>query len=140
MCSVTDYIIMGFLTMAAWSDLRKKQIPLWLLLSMAACSIVFRCIWVENTVISTIGGIMIGLFFFVMSRITREAIGYGDSSLMLILGIYLGGMKLLQMVFVASVGASLFSIIFCMKQGWRRNSTIPFVPFLTAAYLGVILL
>lgn len=140
MCQIADWIMMGFLTVAGWIDFRKKEVPVLLLIKMGLFSILFRMLLVESTMWGTISGIAIGIFFCLMSKLTRESIGYGDSIMIFILGIYLGGIKSLQVVLIASLGASLFSLIFCIKSGWKRKTTIPFIPFLAAAYLGVVLI
>ena len=86
------------------------------------------------------GGVAVGLLFFGISKVTKEAVGYGDSWLVTILGMYLGGRRLLEVILTATVLAGIFSLIFCVFQGWDRKRSIPFVPFLTVAYLGVVLL
>ena len=83
------------------------------------------------------GGIGIGILFFIVSKVTKEAIGYGDSWLILLLGLYLGASKVLQLLFAASLGAAVVSLFYLWKYHWKRNATLPFVPFLVLAYLGV---
>lgn len=140
MCKIADIIVAVFLLIAAYRDWKTKQISLRLLAVMAFVIILLRFAVVSDTVWSTLAGIMVGLCFFLLSKCTGEAIGYGDSWLILLLGIHLGGKPLLEVIFAASFFASLFSILYSMVRGWSRKQTIPFVPFLSMAYLGVVFL
>jgi prepilin signal peptidase PulO-like enzyme (type II secretory pathway) len=78
------------------------------------------------------------LFFFFISKFTKEAIGYGDSWLILILGIYLGSFEVLQVLFWATILAAIVALFLLCKKRCKRNITIPFVPYLAVAFLGVV--
>ena len=69
-----------------------------------------------------------------------EKIGYGDSWLIGVLGVYLGGTRLLELMLIASFSASLCSIVYCMIRGWNKNHSLPFIPFMMAAFVGVLFL
>ena len=140
MCKIGYLVIAGFLLVISVIDVKKKQLPIWLLIIMSLFVAVFRMGYIEDTWGSTIGGIAMGAAFFVAGKLTKEAIGYGDSWIILLLGIVLGGMKIVEVVLTASFTASLFSIAYCIKKGWKKEYAIPFAPFLTMAYLGVMLL
>ena len=139
MCKVGDVVVALFLTILAYRDWKTKQVSLGLILGMALSVIVLRITVVEVSLWTTIWGIVIGVGFFVVSKCTRQAIGYGDSWAILLLGIYLGWKELLLVIFVSSLLASLFSVVYCMIRGWNRKYTIPFIPFLAVAYYGVVL-
>ena len=93
----------------------------------------------RNSLLSILGGIAIGLFFVYLSYITEEKIGYGDSWLIGILGVYLGGTELLELMLIASLAASVCSLGYCACHGWNRNHTLPFIPFMLVAFVGVLL-
>ncbi len=140
MYKIADLIFLGLLGAASVIDIRKKEIPVILLLLMGGSVLLFKMIGAEETVESTLGGVLLGIFFFLVGKITREAVGYGDCFIILFLGIYKGGFKALQMILVASIATAMFSVGYCIWNGWQRKGTIPFVPFLSAAYVGVIFL
>lgn len=84
------------------------------------------------------GGVGVGLIFLLMSKVTREGIGYGDSWGILSLGIYMGFGQL-----VAVLAGTLFIlvivsiVVLCVKK-MSRTYCIPFFPFLTIGYaMGV---
>lgn len=85
------------------------------------------------------GGILTGFLFMGISRLTEEKIGYGDSLLIIVLGTFLGMWKLLILLLGAFGLAAAVSILLMIKRKFTRKSMIPFVPFLTVAYMGEML-
>ena len=81
-------------------------------------------------------GAGVGIVFMVVSRVTEEAFGYGDSILILIMGGFIGFWNILSLLVAAFSMAALFSIFMLLRKKFHRNSAFPFVPFLTAAYIG----
>ena len=67
-------------------------------------------------------------------------IGYGDSWLLGKMGIYLGGISMLEVATTAFFLTGLGALAGIVSKQWMKNVTVPFAPFLTAAYLGVIML
>ena len=81
-------------------------------------------------------GAGVGIVFIVVSRVTEEAFGYGDSILILIMGGFIGFWNILSLLVTAFSMAALFSIFMLLRKKFHRKSAFPFVPFLTAAYIG----
>ena len=140
MCKIVDGIVLTLLGACALSDWRRREIPLLLLLITSVIVVVLSIFCKTERVGSILGGALIGVVFFCISKCTKEAVGYGDSWLILLLGINLGVRKLLQVLFAASLAAGIYSLLCLWKHHWKRSATIPFVPFLTAAYMGVVFL
>ena len=138
MRELIDVLMIGILVVVSWGDWKRKEISVRMLLIMTVLT-GFKVLFFSEKFIEVVLGIGIGVGFLLISKWTKEQIGYGDSWLILILGIYIGFGNLLVVLFVASLGAALFSLVFCMLHQWNRNYTIPFVPFLAAAYVGVML-
>lgn len=140
MCEIGNVLVAFVLGMVAYRDWRTKQISCLSIFAMAILVLVLRIVLVEDTVWSTLGGIAIGAVFFLISKCSKESVGYGDCFLILLLGIFVGGRTLVEIVLVAMLLTGLFSIGVCMVRGWKKNHTIPFAPFLTLAYIGVVFL
>ena len=79
-----------FLVVLAVADVRKKRLPLLLLLSGGFFIIAQSFCDRDISVISLAAGGMTGVLFLFVSMITKEAFGYGDSILILIMGTFLG--------------------------------------------------
>jgi len=140
MCKIEDVIVFILLAMCSVSDWKRKTIPVILLvvLSVAVAIIALCCDGVSMRLRA--GGAFLGLLFLFISKVTKEAIGYGDSWLILLLGIHKGYLCAIEVLFVASLLAGIVSLFFLWKHHWKRTSTLPFVPFLNISYLGVMLL
>lgn len=125
-----------FLIVLAVMDIRKKRLPILLLLSgiffIIAQSFCGRTI----SVISLAAGGMVGIAFLLVSRITKEAFGYGDSILIVIMGAFLGFWNILYLLMGAFFMAAVFSAVMLIKTRFNRKASFPFVPFLTIAYIG----
>lgn len=140
MCGLANGVVTGVLALIAYRDWRTKRIPVILLSVLLLLVCLFQIFVIKENLWSVIGGVLIGILFVVVSMCTKEAIGYGDSWLITILGIYLGSTKILEVMLAAGFGASLFSIWNLFRCGWNKKITIPFAPFLLAAYIGAVYL
>lgn len=91
-------------------------------------------------VLSLLMALLPGVLLLLLSRITRQAIGYGDGLLLLVCGLYLGG-KEAGVLFVTGL-----LILFPISLGLlisghaKRKTQLPFAPCLLAAYLLWLLL
>lgn len=136
MCKVVEVMIGLLLLVLAWEDWRKRKVSLWILGLLFFICILSRIFWASTSLESTVGGIGLGLLLLGISRWSKEAIGYGDSLLALALGIYMGGKGLLGVLFTASFLACIYSLFFCLRHGWSRKSTLPYIPFIAISYIG----
>lgn len=81
-------------------------------------------------------GSLPGLFCIVVSWISRQALGYGDSVLIAVSGVSLGVAACLQLLLTAFFFAGVFGLILLVFFRKGRRYDMPFVPFL---FLGMIL-
>ena len=139
MCEIIDGLMLVLLGIASWGDWKRREISVNLLIVMSVFVIGSAFLLKRNSLLSVLGGIAIGLFFVYLSYITEEKIGYGDSWLIGVLGVYLGGTALLELMLIASLAASVCSLGYCACHGWNRNHTLPFIPFMLVAFVGVLL-
>lgn len=140
MCEIVDWIMLLLLGICAWRDYKERQIPLSLLLIMSGAAVLFAAFCPRESLSAIIEGAFVGAFFFLISKLTKQAIGYGDSWLILILGVHLGASLALQLFLLASFVAGVCSLFLLIKSHWNKRMGIPFVPFLFFAYLGVMFL
>ena len=137
MCQLGDLVLGCFLFICALCDFKERRIPVLLLIFMNVVAVFFHCFSPKVNFVSAGVGVLIGILFLGISKWTKEAVGYGDSWLMLIFGIYLGGFRVLQLLLVASLLSGVVSLFGLCVLKWKRNNTLPFVPFMLVSYLGV---
>ncbi len=137
MCRIAYDILLVLLGIGSVLDLKRREIPICLLLSMSVVVLFLAIFDKEVSNWYRLAGASFGAIFFGISKFTKEAVGYGDSWIILLLGIVLGIFEALQVLFVASLMAAVVGLFYLWIRKWKRSAALPFVPFLTLAYLGV---
>ena len=140
MCQIENWVIFLLLVMCSISDFKKKTMPAVLLIIFSITVLGFAIFGDSVGVRLWVGGAILGMLFLLISKCTKEAIGYGDSWLILLLGIQLGSLEAIGVLFAASLLAAVSSLFFLWKCNWKRDTSLPFVPFLCISYLGAMLL
>ena len=140
MCEISDMICLLILIYLSFWDLRKHMVPIAVIVVAGMAAVLCQIISGSVEIVSFMGGAALGLFFLLMSKVTEEGIGYGDSLGILILGIYLGFWK------IVSVLLCTFFLLFCVlvPMLWRKKMSpkagLAFYPFLTAGYFWVLMM
>lgn len=136
MWELMDGVILLLITPLAVVDVRRQRIPVSYLIILAAGSILKQCTGRPEDVWLILGGAGIGCIFLILSKVTEEGLGYGDSLGILILGIGLGTWKLLEVLMATFLLLFVWSmIIWCIRK--KKNQRIPFYPFLVSGYFLV---
>ncbi len=120
------------------SDIRKRSVPVWML---APGGVLAGIMFVSQQgaagdVPGILPGILPGVILLVTAFITKKA-GYGDGIVMLFLGIMSEGGESLLIFAAGLCFAAVFSLILLGLRKAGRNTRIPFLPFLAAAWLIV---
>lgn len=137
MREVINLFILILMLLATVTDVKRHEISIYILVIFSAMVTFSVLYYIEEISWGMLGGLLIGLLFFVISKSTKQAVGYGDSWMILLLGIYLGGFMVLRLLMLASFMASIVSLAYVVRFRRKKHATIPFVPFMTLAYLGV---
>lgn len=84
-----------------------------------------------------IGGVL-GVSFLLVSKYTKEALGYGDSIMIALISLRLGGYVAIYTLGGAFAMVALYGVI----RKWRKGQSkeVPFLPFLTVACTGSMIL
>lgn len=137
---ICQSLFAGYLVILSVMDIRRRSLPLMLLMSggifIAAGAFCGR----QMPIALMAAGAATGLVFLVISKVTQESFGYGDSILILIMGGFLGIWNTLYVLMGAFTMAAVYSAVMLIRTRFGRKSAFPFVPFLTAAYIGGMLL
>ena len=75
------------------------------------------------------GGVLIGIVFWLISKYSNETIGYGDSWIISLMGIYLGGICMLEIVVTAFFLQDLFLLWESYLKSGRTLSHFRLFPF-----------
>ena len=139
MCEIAQSVILIVMSgMAVW-DILYQKFRRSILLAVMCFMIVCRFFTGEIYPIEMLLGALIGLAFMGISKMSNEAIGYADSLLIVTLGILLGARKLLLVLWLAFSLAAVVSAAGLISKKFSRQAAIPFFPFLTLSYAGVMI-
>jgi len=95
-----------------------------------------------SSIIGYVGGFLIGggLFYLLFQLSKGKWIGGGDVRLGFLLGLIVGTVeKSFLLIFLAAIIGTLFSLPLIISGKYKRNSLIPFGPFLILSTLLVVL-
>lgn len=136
-------ILFGFLTLCVLQDIRRMEIErrLFLVMGITVCLYELRLLLTgtlppyRELLLSVIPGLVLLL----VSKLSREALGLGDSLFFLLLGPCCGAVRLLSILaasfLLAAVCALFFITAASMREGVQRGRRIPFLPFTIAPVL-----
>ena len=117
-------VIAVYLLILSVIDIRWKKVSVRSLLILLAIAVLCQVLCSKGELGMMVAGGLCGGVFLFLSWFTQESFGYGDSILILILGILSGGWNL------------LYGGIMIARKKYTRKISFPFIPFLTVAYLG----
>jgi leader peptidase (prepilin peptidase)/N-methyltransferase len=133
-------IIMGVMLLACGiQDALHKKILLWLII--AGSILISICIpfCSEVSFLDRIGGCAVGATVIIISLGTKGKIGLGDGILLCATGLGLGFWGNLELFAIALMLAAIVSIVLLILRLADRKKSIPFVPFLFAGYLFLLI-
>lgn len=135
---MAETILTGcWLFAASVLDIRSRRIPVWMLMlggAAAVLAVVCRCGFTLADCVGMVKGCVPGAILLLMAAATGKA-GTADGFALIFLGICTGG-KICMAVFMLSLLLiSLFSGILLALRRVGRNTRLPYLPFLSAAWL-----
>ena len=127
-------------------DVRTFRVPGWLILGGGVLGIVFNLMFTMTkmtdvspegwAIVRILLGTLPGVFLLLITYITK-AVGYGDGLVLIVLGMVVGLQKAVLLLAIALFLAALCSVLLLVLRRVRKNSRLPFLPFLTVGWLLV---
>ena len=137
---VTICSVLGMLGICSIEDIRKKEIQSIRVLCFGIGGILLH-LWQRNqSLYSMLGGIAVGAAVIILSLVSGGIIGIGDGLVLCVAGIYIGGINTMRLLLTGLFLSSLYALVLLFMHRKRRKDTIPFIPFLLAAYLILLIL
>lgn len=137
-----NVIVLTMLGIHAAEDIKSRRIalPCLLVFGLAGAAVQLYC---RDMSFASIGlGMAVGIGILLLSILTGGSIGMGDGLVFCVTGIYLGGSRNLELLFMSLLYAALFSLFLLVKgKGTAKNRKreIPFLPFVFAGYVTILL-
>ena len=140
MWSMSEGICLLFLVVIAIRDIQTRQISVVTLILGIILSTGYQLMVAKTDLWFVFGGLLTGGVFMLLSKVTKEGMGYGDSFVILILGIYLGARNLFIVLSVTFFLLLCVSVpVLCIEKMSRKH-TLPFLPFLAGGYVCFLLM
>lgn len=127
-----------FVFICSVSDIRKKKIPLMVIIVFGTVSVLFLAAGEERPWKEALYALAPGMGLLALAFCTGEGIGYGDGFAVLVLGLLVGALWCLTAVFLGFFLCAVWSLFLLALKKVNGKSRLPFVPFL-AVGLGVVL-
>ena len=129
----------AMLAYAAFTDIRKGRADIRVFIALAALGTVMLIIKGEWSPYNPLG-LIPGAVMLLLSKVTKEAFGYGDGVLILCLGLITGPAVIFAVTITAMIITVPAAALLLLFGVIRFKDKIPWMPFVAAAYAGVIFL
>lgn len=133
--AISRIICLGMLVGLSATDLKCRRISTSMLAFGSVLAAGYGALAGRGQFCMGVAGLTAGLVFVLVSKVTREQLGYGDSWLLCILGMYLGIRNLFVLLFAAWMTAAVAAAAVLATHRYRRGTALPMVPFITVGYL-----
>ena len=91
-----------------------------------------------QSIVDLLLGMLLGVILLFVGICSEGKIGVGDGVLLTVTGAYLGLKENLTLFFCALVLCGLWAAGLLILHKKQKTDSIPFVPFLLAAYIGML--
>ena len=118
-----------FLGFGAAQDIKYQKISTEYLLAGSCAAILYRALFGRMHWSVWVAGLGCGIVFLMISKWSQEGIGYGDSWMILNMGIFLGIWNLLGMLMLAFLVAAMAAGAGLWSGKWKRTTRMSFYPF-----------
>ena len=122
------------------SDLKSHTIPMLPVLVFAAVMAAVHLTAGDLPAVRIFTGMLPGLFLLAVSLASRSSIGTGDGIAVAACGAAIGLSSELASLTAALVLCCAYSIVLLIRKKAGRKDTLPFLPFLTAGHILVLIM
>lgn len=116
-------------------DVRRRRVPAWLLAAGGVLAV--PMLYLEGGCadgVAVLTGLFPGVLLLAAGILTKK-VGYGDGIVALILGVWLENRKIVMLFGISLFFIAVWSLVLLVLRKVGRNTKIPYLPFLTAAWL-----
>lgn len=128
-------VLLGLLGICSFEDVKEREIRSIIVLLGGIVGISFHFFNENQSLLSIVGGLIVGILMLALSVASGEKVGKGDAILIMVTGIYLGFWQNLVLLWAAALMAGVYGFYNIFLHGKNLKSEIPFVPFMLAAYV-----
>lgn len=131
-------VMVGMLAVCTAQDIRRREVRLNLVLFFGILGIIFHMLFRMQSIVDLLLGMLLGVILLFVGICSEGKIGVGDGVLLTVTGAYLGLKENLTLFFCALVLCGFWAAGLLILHKKQKTDSIPFVPFLLAAYIGML--
>lgn len=124
-----------FLLLCSVQDIKEKKISVKMLVLSGGLFLALSLLFDEISLERRMENMLPGVIAFMTAFLTREQVGYGDAVCLVVLGSVVSADILWGAILGGLFLLSACSVVLLMRKKAGRNTTLPFIPFLTAGIL-----
>ena len=128
-------VVILILILESVMDIKNRNINWIHMVIFAIGGVVANFILEYQTLWSVIWGVAIGIMVFLFGLFSRGAIGCGDGVVFACVGVYLGGLNNIRLLFYSLLVAAVTGGVYVLIKRKSIKTQIPFVPCILIAYL-----
>ena len=128
--SVMDIPAFILLIIFAVTDMKTRTIWKPAAIAGMIVGLLIRILLPAYRLLDGIGGILGGGLLFLMSWLSKEAIGRGDCYILCAIGAFYGFAGMTELFFIALLLASCWAVYLLVCKKANRKTSFPFIPFL----------
>ncbi|MCR4909073.1 MAG: prepilin peptidase [Lachnospiraceae bacterium] len=123
-----------FLLICAITDLIRGRIYLGVIICFGLLGILSFFLFPSFSLPEALGGAALGVLLLALSHFSGGKIGSGDAFMLMVSGFYLGIFENLRFLMLGMLLAAALSILLLILKRVRRNTALPFAPFLMLSF------
>lgn len=135
---ITKTALLLWLWAAAELDLKYRHLNLVFLCISFTAGFALQSISGTLALWELLAGAGLGAGFALISKASREAIGYGDSFCIAVCGAWLGFYENIFLLMCSFLILAVFAMAALTLRKLKVKETLPFVPFLLAGYIALL--
>lgn len=134
--NIRECVLLAFLGLNTISDIRTKKVLIWSAWVFGVFGLLYGLLTKELVSPQVITALLPGSICLIISKVTKESMGYGDGIIILVMGVYISTQKLIGSLVLALIFAALWSILLLVLFRKKKQDEFPFVPFVLLGYIG----
>jgi prepilin signal peptidase PulO-like enzyme (type II secretory pathway) len=133
---MSELVIIIFLTALSIWDIRERKVPV-VFLGLAVCAaLTYRTVMLSNNgnFVSALLGILPGTVIIAAACITGK-IGLADGIVLSVLGLVTDYRCVVMIISISMIMIAVVSLVLLAMRRINKNSELPYIPFIEAAYI-----
>ena len=128
-----------YLIFMAFFDQKTRKIPIW---PVALCMAVIALLHIlaGHGWSAWLPGVFVGIFLYVVNRVSRGRVGTGDALVYSVTGVALGFLRNVELLMASLFLASIAALILVVIRRVGKNYAMPFIPYTAAAFFVLVCL